>query len=178
MLSEKQEIRTYILENLNSYKPDDKLKHETRLYTQLFNCQLWQDASTVAVTMSMENELNTQPIIDMAINVGKKVFIPRVSKKDLLWFDYSKNRLSKSNFGILEPNQEVKFAHSLNEIDLMIVPGVAFTPDNYRVGYGAGFFDRVLSKYSKDTISLVLPPQLIDNFSRNQWDMPVKNMLT
>ncbi|MBZ1510918.1 hypothetical protein J6K93_07000 [Leuconostoc mesenteroides] len=56
--------------------------------------------------------------------------------------------------------------------------GVAFTPDNYRVGYGAGFFDRVLSKYSKDTISLVLPPQLIDNFSRNQWDMPVKNMLT
>ncbi|WAM38246.1 5-formyltetrahydrofolate cyclo-ligase [Leuconostoc pseudomesenteroides] len=178
MLSEKQEIRTYILENLSSYKPDDKLKHETRLYTQLFNCQLWQDASTVAVTMSMENELNTQPIIDMAINVGKKVFIPRVSKKDLLWFDYSKNRLSKSNFGILEPNQEVKFAHSLNEIDLMIVPGVAFTPDNYRVGYGAGFFDRVLSKYSKDTISLVLPPQLIDNFSRNQWDMPVKNMLT
>lgn len=101
MLSEKQEIRTYILENLNSYKPDDKLKHETRLYTQLFNCQLWQDASTVAVTMSMDNELNTQPIIDMAINVGKKVFIPRVSKKDLLWFDYSKNRLTKSNFGIL-----------------------------------------------------------------------------
>ncbi|WP_337961516.1 5-formyltetrahydrofolate cyclo-ligase [Leuconostoc mesenteroides] len=128
--------------------------------------------------MSMENELNTQPIIDMAINVGKKVFIPRVSKKDLLWFDYSKNRLSKSNFGILEPNQEVNFAHNLNEIDLMIVPGVAFTPDNYRVGYGAGFFDRVLSEYSKDTISLVLPPQLIDNFSRKQWDMPVKNMLT
>nr|WP_273710942.1 5-formyltetrahydrofolate cyclo-ligase [Leuconostoc mesenteroides] len=126
----------------------------------------------------MENELNTQPIIDMAINVGKKVFIPRVSKKDLLWFDYSKNRLSKSNFGILEPNQEVNFAHNLNEIDLMIVPGVAFTPDNYRVGYGAGFFDRVLSEYSKDTISLVLPPQLIDNFSRKQWDMPVKNMLT
>ncbi|WP_273706628.1 5-formyltetrahydrofolate cyclo-ligase [Leuconostoc mesenteroides] len=132
----------------------------------------------MAVTMSMENELNTQPIIDMAINVGKKVFIPRVSKKDLLWFDYSKNRLSKSNFGILEPNQEVNFAHNLNEIDLMIVPGVAFTPDNYRVGYGAGFFDRVLSEYSKDTISLVLPPQLIDNFSRKQWDMPVKNMLT
>lgn len=178
MLSEKQEIRTYILQNLNSYKLDDKLKHETRLYTQLFDCQLWQDASTVAVTMSMDNELNTQPIIDMAINVGKKVFIPRVSKKDLLWFDYSKNRLTKSNFGILEPNQEVKFAHSLNEIDLMIVPGVAFTPDNYRVGYGAGFFDRVLSEYSKDTISLVLPPQLIDNFSRKQWDMPVKNMLT
>ncbi|WP_337958452.1 5-formyltetrahydrofolate cyclo-ligase [Leuconostoc mesenteroides] len=155
------------------------ISSNTRLdYTQLFNCQLWQDASTVAVTMSMENELNTQPIIDMAINVGKKVFIPRVSKKDLLWFDYSKNRLSKSNFGILEPNQEVNFAHNLNEIDLMIVPGVAFTPDNYRVGYGAGFFDRVLSEYSKDTISLVLPPQLIDNFSRKQWDMPVKNMLT
>lgn len=155
------------------------ISSNTRLdYTQLFNCQLWQDASTVAVTMSMENELNTQPIIDMAINVGKKVFIPRVSKKDLLWFDYSKNRLSKSNFGILEPNQEVNFAHNLNEIDLMIVPGVAFTPDNYRVGYGAGFLDRVLSEYSKDTISLVLPPQLIDNFSRKQWDMPVKNMLT
>lgn len=152
------------------------ISSNTRLdYTQLFNCQLWQDASTVA---GMENELNTQPIIDMAINVGKKVFIPRVSKKDLLWFDYSKNRLSKSNFGILEPNQEVNFAHNLNEIDLMIVPGVAFTPDNYRVRYGAGFFDRVLSEYSKDTISLVLPPQLIDNFSRKQWDMPVKNMLT
>nr|WP_253359726.1 5-formyltetrahydrofolate cyclo-ligase [Ligilactobacillus ubinensis] len=74
----------------------------------------------------MENELNTQPIVDMAIKVGKKVFIPRVSKKDLLWFDYSKDRLSRSNFGILEPNQEVNFTHSLNEFDLMIVPGVTF----------------------------------------------------
>lgn len=128
--------------------------------------------------MSMENELNTQPIVDMAIKVGKKVFIPRVSKKDLLWFDYSKDRLSRSNFGILEPNQEVNFTHSLNEFDLMIVPGGTFTPDKYRVGYDARFFDRVLSEYSGDTISLVLPPQLIDNFPRSQWGMPVKNMLT
>ena len=108
----------------------------------------------------------------------KKCSFPESQKKIYFGSIIVKNRLSKSNFGILEPNQEENLAHSLNEIDLMIVPGVAFTPDNYRVGYGAGFFDRVLSEYSKDTISLVLPPQLIDNFLRNQWDMPVKNMLT
>lgn len=178
MLSEKQKIRKYTLEKLDAYPPNDKLKRETRLYEQLFRYQLWQRASTVAITMSMGNELNTQPIIDTAIASGKKVLIPRVSKKDLLWFEYNKNRLSKSNFGILEPNQEVNLAHNLNDIDLMIVPGVAFTADNYRVGYGAGFFDRVLSAYDGETISLVLPPQLIDNFSKSLWDKPVKTVLT
>ena len=51
--------------------------------------------------------------------------------------------MSKSKFGILEPTQDKNQAQNLKGIDLMVVPGVAFSEDNYRIGYGAGFFSNL-----------------------------------
>ncbi|MBC8931851.1 5-formyltetrahydrofolate cyclo-ligase, partial [Escherichia coli] len=63
--------------------------------------------------------------------------------------------LIKSKFGILEPNE---LAETVDKkvIDLLIVPGVAFNKDHYRIGFGGGFYDRFLTDFQGHTVSLYL----------------------
>ncbi|MGB2541347.1 5-formyltetrahydrofolate cyclo-ligase [Leuconostoc suionicum] len=176
MLS-KKEIRKMTLDKLKLYDYHSKITEEERLQAILFSKAYWNNSNSVAVTISMEHELSTDVIIQEALRSHKKVVVPRVSSGKLLWFDYIESLMSKSKFGILEPTQDKNQAQNLKGIDLMVVPGVAFSEDNYRIGYGAGFFDATLAEYNGITVSLVLPPQSIHKFSKDTWDRPVRYLI-
>lgn len=63
-----------------------------------------------------------------------------------------------------------------NQLDLVVVPGVGFKSDGYRIGYGGGFYDRFLSKFKPNTISLLYDFQLID-FKPDEHDQPVDELI-
>jgi len=83
----------------------------------------------------------------------------------------------KNRFGILEPT--VKNEISKDNIDLVIVPGLAFTISGQRIGYGAGFYDKYLSDYKGITFGIVFSDFIINecDFTPQSFDIPVKKVL-
>nr|WP_268872022.1 5-formyltetrahydrofolate cyclo-ligase [Liquorilactobacillus ghanensis] len=171
-------MRQQVLQQLKQKDPTQKLQQEQLLYHQLYDLSAWQKAESIGITMSMSHEINTLPIIKKALTQGKQVYIPKTIHRELKWLAYDPQQLEKTRFGIWEPTASLDQAVDIKQLQLLLVPGVAFTPTGYRVGYGAGFYDRTLSNYPGKSISLVFPEQQIADFLADSWDKPVDLILT
>lgn len=105
----------------------------------------YQKAACVYAYIDYKHEVMTDAIIERAWKAGKRVAVPKVVGKDLIWYYIEKFEDVESGYmGIREPRTDLPEA---NEFDaFFIMPGVAFDKDHHRVGYGGGFYDRYLEK--------------------------------
>lgn len=163
-------------------KTDQKAMEEAQLTKQLYQLASFQNAETVGLTISGAIEFDTLPLIKAVQNLGKTVYVPRTLENyQMAFLPYPKDRndLERSSFGILEPKLEEN--KRLDPPDLVVVPGIAYSKDgNYRIGFGAGYYDRYLNRYQPRTASFVLSPML---YSEPEWpvsmlDVPVEDLLT
>lgn len=166
----KKEARQQIINALVNIEPAKKNAAEASLYRQLFNSIAWRKAETIAVTISQSIEIDTKPIIARAQAENKRVTIPRTLPAWQMEFVTlnAQTKLAKTSHDLLEPTNGIVVAPT--DIDLIVVPGVAYTVDNFRLGFGGGYYDRYLAKFTGVTISLALPQQRNDNIS---W--PIKS---
>lgn len=174
----KKDIRKKVLTDLKllSQTPEEKEKQENNILRQLFSSQMWQEAQTIGTTLAMEKEFNTKPLIEQALKEGKTVGVPRtfgLGKMDFYFFDFDEE-LELTSFGVLEPKNEKKITK--DKIDLLIVPGVAFSPDGFRVGFGGGFYDRYLTDFKGKTCSLVFKEQTGYSWQPEIHDLPVEKL--
>jgi 5-formyltetrahydrofolate cyclo-ligase len=108
-----------------------------------------------------------------------RISIPKIQNEEMesFYFD-GLHQLKKNSWGILEPTQGV--STPINEIDLVIVPLLAFDKLGHRIGYGKGFYDRFLKKCRSDSkkigLSFFWPEEKIDDF--NQHDVPLHFVFT
>ena len=93
----------------------------------------------------------------------------------MIFVDYDPDNLVATSFGLMEPASDLAVEKS--EIDLIHVPGVVFNDEGYRIGYGAGYYDRYLSDFEGETVSMVYPCQKHD-FQPDNYDIPVKEVVT
>ncbi|MDF2700112.1 MAG: 5-formyltetrahydrofolate cyclo-ligase [Haloplasmataceae bacterium] len=131
-----------------------------------------------AFYMPLGKEVNIKPLIEELLNKNKKIVLPKVLDKTTMEFfpitDLSDVHLSK--FKILEPNNNQKMPK--NDIDLMFIPGIAFNHAKYRLGFGAGFYDRYLSDYKNIKVGICYEFQVIkDNFA-DDFDIPMNLIIT
>lgn len=142
----------------------------------------YQQAQTILFYLSTRNEIDTAPLIRTAWQQDKKVIVPvcqpnkNLSLSQLL----SLEELGTGKWNIPEPKKEFLRPISPQEVDLVIVPGLAFDEEGYRLGYGAGYYDRFLTKLSPECIKLALAYefQLISKVPREPHDIPVDMILT
>ena len=80
-----------------------------------------------------------------------------------------------TKFGVEEPHSSHEV--TAEQIDLLIVPGVVFRHDGYRIGYGGGYFDCYLANYHHDTLSLVFEEQLNDDWQVDDYDVAVSELI-
>ncbi|KMQ39354.1 5-formyltetrahydrofolate cyclo-ligase [Oenococcus oeni] len=158
---------------LDSYDPDDKKDQSILLYQALFESNDWLNSETIAVTLSLPLELNTKPIVKQAWELDKRVLVPKIIDKKMIFVEFDEtSKLAPGKFHTLEPETSVEIPKE--EIELMIVPGLAFTKSGKRLGFGAGFYDRYLADYSGRTVSLVLKDQLLENIPNDKLDIRIK----
>jgi 5-formyltetrahydrofolate cyclo-ligase len=138
-------------------------------------------AKGIGAFASTPGEINTYPILEGVLGLGKKLYLPKVAK-DKTHFDYHlvhdfKN-LATGPFGILEPpgNHPADW----EEIDLALVPGLAFDLRGHRLGFGKGFYDRVLPLLKKTvlTVGLGYSFQIVDQVPNEPHDVLLKAILT
>jgi 5-formyltetrahydrofolate cyclo-ligase len=92
-------------------------------------------------------EVQTNEIIEFLLDQGHEIVLPRVSdNKEImeLYLIFGQKDLQESDYGILEPIPQTDRLVTPDSLDLVLSPGVGFTPDGYRIGYGGGFYDKML----------------------------------
>lgn len=177
----KKELRDYSKEYRRALSAEDKLKKDTAICNQIQRLHQYQRAKLVLVYISTPIEVDTMELITAALDDGKRVAAPRCIHGTRLMEFYeikSLDDLEPRTFGVLEPKIEcckklMEFSNSI-----CIVPALIYDLQGYRIGYGAGYYDRFLAKYHGTTIGTTYTKCIRRKIIHGKFDLPVSILVT
>ncbi|MDA8387938.1 MAG: 5-formyltetrahydrofolate cyclo-ligase [Nitrospiraceae bacterium] len=150
---DKTEIRRLALTRRGLIGGDEKRKKakDRAIGERLLALDAFSKAKTALFYASFRDEADTLGLIEWSLGAGKRVMLPRVEGRELaLYHIGSMTELIKSRMSIPEPSGNGPAA-GITEADIIIVPGVAFDLFGGRLGYGKGYYDRLLARPDKST---------------------------
>ena len=172
----KSKLRKQVLQEMKALSQEKKQAIDLALTERFLHHPFYHEAKTIATYLSFPHEFQTQELIEQALKDDKKVLIPKTYPKGRMDFVlYDPQQLVKTSFGLLEPQGDLEVMDA-SRIDLIHVPGLAFTTEGYRIGYGGGYYDRYLENFAGQTMSTIYPCQ-IQNFNLEDHDIPVQEVL-
>jgi 5-formyltetrahydrofolate cyclo-ligase len=170
-----------MIKTLKSFSETEKKQVEEKFLNHLTASNLWKEANTVGITIAKGFEWDTKQIIEAGWEAQKTIAVPKCSPKEKrLTFYQLKNysQLEVVYYNLLEPKPEVSIKVNKRDIDVLIVPGLLFDRQGYRIGFGGGFYDRFLTDFSNTTISMLHTSQLAKRIPKEDHDIPVQFLLT
>lgn len=175
----KKFVRSKILSKLIKQKEGDRERKSRIIKEALFRTRVFKRAKIVMFYIAFDGEVNTKDMIEEAKKIGKIIVVPICKKNRIIkaCLFGNKERLVKGPYGILEPM--VKTCVSLEHLDLVIVPGVAFDDKGHRLGRGKGYYDRFLRKLSGKTtsIGLAFDFQILPSIPAATYDVNVNKVI-
>lgn len=133
---------------------------------------------TLAFYLPLGNEVDLRPLIQELLNQGKTIVLPKVLDKHTMAFfpikdldDYHLGR-----FNVMEPNSNEKMPK--DAIEIMFIPGIAFSSKGYRLGFGAGYYDRYLADYPHTKVGVCFAFQLVPELPTDSYDIPMDIIIT
>jgi len=185
--AEKKAIREKYRSLRRSLSRREVLEKSRRIKKLLFELPEFDQAATVAfyVAKRDSHEVETEEMIKESLNTGKRVLVPVVDGAQLLFSelrDYD-SELAPGTFGVPEPKPQLRRPVPLSESDLIVVPGVAFDCRGYRLGYGGGYYDRLLREISLTKPSLTSAGlgyefQIVEKLPVTADDVPIDILVT
>lgn len=176
----KQKIRKIAKTVLMNLTKESRKLQETQVIRYLSEIPQWKEAKTIALTKSMEIEFSTENIVTLARNQGKQIVVPITFPNRQMRFAYwyPQTEFGKNAFGIEEPIDPIWVNEE--EIDLVIVPGLAYSKKGERLGFGGGYYDCFLSQGEYDTVSLAYMEQVYETalWDVEKFDIPVEWVIT
>ena len=172
----KKTLRKETIAAMKQLPESVKTQADEELTQRLLELPAFQEAKTLATYLSFDHEVSTAGLIQAALQLGKRVCVPRTYLQGRMEFvEYDPDILEKTRFGLLEPNEQGKVVDKA-EIDLIHVPGLVFQSKGYRIGYGGGYYDRYLEDFTGKTISTIYSIQQ-GEFQPNAFDIAVQEVL-
>lgn len=181
MGEDKKITRKTMLLSLSKVDETERIEVSNQIQKHLFESDLWKNAQTVGVYLSVGHEWDTREIVGRAFEEGRTVVIPKTipATKELVFYRITNfDQTVIGHFDLEEPDTGMTEAVKKDAIDLLIVPGVAFTKNGYRIGVGGGYYDRFLADFINPTVSLLHSNQLINIFPIESFDIPVNYLIT
>ncbi len=178
---EKNTLRQKMKETLHRISKPLYEHYSYQIAQTLYDDPLWKSSQTIGITISNPPEVDTYQIIRKAWDEGKTVVIPKcLPKEKQMNFRILErfNQLESVYFSLLEPIEASTTRVDPEEIDLLIVPGLAFTMEGYRLGVGGGYYDRFLQNYHGKTVSLAFREQMVNQLPKEPHDIPVEKIIT
>lgn len=178
---EKDELRQNMIQRLRNLDPQTKSSIEEQLTNRLVSSMQWKQADTIALTISQPLEWSTQAIIKAGWQANKIIVVPKCEPKNKQLHFYkftSYEDLETVYYGLKEPKADENKYISKEKIDLIIVPGLVFDQDGFRVGFGGGYYDRFLENYTGNTLSIIAEFQLVPAVPKESFDIPVNHIFT
>ena len=158
----KQELRTQIRAAKRLHSSEQLADFSKKICDEILRMPIYQSANTILLYSPLNDEVDVFPIVNDAYENGKNVLLPKVVGDDLELRIYKGvESLERGAFGILEPTGEVFF--DFDNVDLAIIPGMAFDHARHRLGRGKGYYDRLLPRLKNAyKIGVCFPFQYLD----------------
>ena len=174
----KHEIRKAAENARSRLTPTAWGKYSAAIEKRVLSADFYQNAQIVFCYASFRREADTWGILERILRDGKRLLVPRTLKDgQMLAVEIkSLDDLVPGRFGLREPASRLE---SDLVPDLVLVPGVAFSPAGDRVGFGKGYYDRCLSKYPEALrAALCFEVQLFEDIPAEAFDIPMDLILT
>ena len=177
---EKRLLRARVRRTLSALTPQARAESDRLLRRRFLERPETAAARTVLLYYGMGTEVDTAPLLLSLLSAGKRVALPRCTARPgemearLIAPDTC---LYRHRFGMLEPGEACPLL-APEEIDLVLVPGLAFDRAGYRLGQGGGYYDRYLPQCPGKSLALCREAVLFEALPREEHDRPVGLVLT
>ena len=183
MIDEKRRLRREMLERRDALPAANRVIHSAAILQRLFELAAMRSAKWVQFYVSYGSEVETPGMIAHALTHGKRVAVPKVEGERRLILSELLNpvrELSPGWRGIPEPKPEFVRPVALEEMDLLVVPGIAFDEKGNRLGQGAGYYDRLLASVSDriPIVALAFELQIVPELSTFPNDVRMNLIVT
>ena len=175
----KRSIREKFLAERKSRRIDFCVDSSVEIQQRFLRSSLFQSAGCLALYSAIHNEVLTDQVFERAIEAGKTIVYPRVKNDELEFVEIlNKAELVPGAFGVLEPQGDKLVP--IDQLDLIVVPGVAFDQAGHRLGYGRGFYDRVLAMCRNDCtkVGFAYDEQLVTSLPVAIHDKTISALMT
>jgi len=173
----KRALRREILARRDALAPSDRAASSARICDRLLALPEVQRATTAMVFWSFGSEVDTGPILDRLQGRGLQVALPRIEGDDIVPVRFRPgDRLTETAFGAREPAAGQVL--DAPDVDVVVVPGVAFDREGHRLGYGRGFYDRLLRSTGALRVAIGFGLQLVDDVPHGRRDVPMDAIVT
>lgn len=178
----KSSIRKEIQDRRDSLDKRSRQEKSLLIAGRLTVLRQYQDASNILGYYPFRSEIDTRIIINDALDRGKEVALPRVGNKglDLYYVRDPVKDLAPGSYEIMEPIPSSCRPADPHEMDLVLVPGVGFDLKHNRLGYGGGFYDRLLAVIPRviPRVALAFDLQVIDEIPVSGHDLKIDILIT
>jgi len=176
MNNTKEKMRKTFLMKRYLLSKDEVVEKSKIITEKIYSLNDYRDAKSVFTYISFDNEVSTEELIDNSLKT-KKVFVPIVDEECVSELKSLKD--TKENiFGIREPLKPKKTKPE--EIEIFFVPGIVFDKRGNRIGFGSGYFDRLLKKVKnkRPIYALAFDFQVINTIEPEAGDVPMDYIIT
>lgn len=180
---DKKELRKHVLSVRGQIDAKAREEKSRKIVEHLLNFPSLNDVNLIFSFLSFGSEVDIRSFLEESIRAGKKIAVPKAWLKGRVMIPYlfeSWSSLKPGLYGIMEPDPEAAQEVTHEEIDAIIVPGVAFDRTGGRLGYGGGFYDRYLAGFKKcpPLIAVCFSEQLLDKVPIKSHDYRVDYIVT
>lgn len=181
-MERKRELRRRLLAQRDALSAGEIAIRSAEAAARLFSLPEMGEAEVIMFFVSFGSEIATTPMILRALAEGKRVAAPRAERASRMLLPYAvsdlQSDLSPGAYGLLEPVPGRPLV-PLDEIGVVIVPGVAWDEEGFRLGYGGGYYDRFLAQVKQAArIGLGFELQVCPRVPREPADLPVDVLVT
>ncbi|MBQ7855953.1 MAG: 5-formyltetrahydrofolate cyclo-ligase [Alistipes sp.] len=166
----KQKIRHEVKSKVKAISAEQKQPRSALIFSRIASLSAVQEAKTIALYAALPDEPQTAAFIEQ-LSLTRRIVLPRVEGDDMEFYPYDAEHIERGAFGIAEPQGGE--ATEPAEIEVMVVPGVAFTREGKRLGRGKGYYDRYLSRegFRATTIGVCYTEQLVEEIPDEPHDI-------
>lgn len=164
----------------------DSLERAARaLAERIVELPAYREAGSIAAYFAVNGEIDPSVVVDAALAAGKKVYLPHIDGETLLFAPYFHGQKMRSNhFRLLEPDVDKAAMLAPPELDLVLVPLVAFDRERNRIGMGGGYYDRSFAfrqdagQNSPRLVGIAHELQRAETLEPQPWDVRLDLVVT
>ncbi|MDK2866213.1 MAG: 5-formyltetrahydrofolate cyclo-ligase [Clostridiales bacterium] len=180
---DKKQLRQQVITARNALGDEMRLTLSKQIQQKVLSLPEFKFARAAAGFVDFRNEVYMRPILQSVLNANIPLMLPRISNdgKEMIFYQVSNlDHLTTSRFGIKEPNPDRCTLGDTSQLSIVLTPGVAFTQDGYRLGYGGGFYDRFFQKISEDVqrVGIAFEMQMVSEIPHESHDIRVHCIVT
>lgn len=179
----KKNIRNAVIKKRDNISLDKRKRKNDKIKNYLLSIREFSSSDTVCLYAAFRSEVATSELLKASMAAGKKVLLPKVDRDGHMLKLYEiedMKELQAGFMGIPEPSPSDSRLASIDEVDVVVIPGAAFDCSGNRLGYGEGYYDILLSgKKEKITIiALAYEEQIVDAIPAEDHDVKVDIIVT